>query len=266
MREAIARLVTEAIDGAISAGELPLAEAPDPGIERPRDAAHGDWATTVALRCAKSAGMNPRAVAEIVAARIGKSADVAAVEIAGPGFINIRLSDAALQRVLREARMAGLAYGRSNAGAGRRVQVEFVSANPVGPMHVGHGRWAALGDSMARVLEHAGWTVEREFYINDAGVQMDIFAKSVAARYLELCGQTVTFEPEWYQGTYIAEIAREIFSAEGDVWAARPAAERESHFKETAYVAVLEHLKHVLHGMGVDFDVLVLGAHACTRA
>jgi arginyl-tRNA synthetase len=122
-------------------------------------------------------------------------------------------------------------------------------------MHVGHGRWAALGDSMARVLEHAGWAVEREFYINDAGVQMDIFAKSVAARYLELAGREVEFEENWYQGAYITEIAREIFDAEGSVWADRPAEERESHFKETAYAAVLEHLKAVLHGMGVDFDV-----------
>lgn len=255
MRDALSQLVTAALADAIEAGELPLAEVPDPALERPRDLAHGDWATSVALRSAKAAGMNPRQLAEVVSARIAGHPDVDAVEIAGPGFINIRLSATALRRVLREARTEGLDFGRSAAGAGRRVQVEFVSANPVGPMHVGHGRWAALGDSMARILEHAGWSVEREFYINDAGVQMEIFAKSVAARYLELCGRTVTFEPEWYQGTYIAEIAREIFSAEGDAWADRPAAERESHFKETAYVAVLEHLKHVLHDMGVDFDV-----------
>ena len=255
VRDALSQLITAALVDAIDAGELPLSEVPDPALERPRELAHGDWATSVALRSSKAAGMNPRQIAEIVSARIAGHADVDAVEIAGPGFINIRLSATALQRVLLEARNGGLEFGRSNAGAGRRVQVEFVSANPVGPMHVGHGRWAALGDSMARILEHAGWSVEREFYINDAGVQMDIFAKSVAARYLEQCGRTVTFEPEWYQGTYIAEIAREIFSAEGDSWADRPAGERESHFKETAYVAVLEHLKHVLHDMGVDFDV-----------
>ena len=255
MRDAISQLVTSAVEESIAAGELPLASAPEPALERPRDASHGDWATTVALRSAKEAGMNPRAVAEIVAARIGASEDVDSVEIAGPGFINIRLSAAALQRVLREARESGPAFGRSDAGAGKRVQVEFVSANPVGPMHVGHGRWAALGDSMARVLEHAGWSVEREFYINDAGVQMDIFAKSVAARYLALAGRRIVFEDNWYQGAYITEIAREIFDAEGAVWADRPASEREDHFRETAYAAVLEHLKAVLHGMGVDFDV-----------
>ncbi|NTW29282.1 MAG: arginine--tRNA ligase [Coriobacteriia bacterium] len=255
VKDAISRLVTAAVAEAIEAGELTLAALPDPALERPREVSHGDWATTVALRSAKEAGANPRKIAEIISARMAGHPDIEAVEIAGPGFINIRLSAAALQRVLREAREQGREFGRVNLGQGRRVQVEFVSANPVGPMHVGHGRWAALGDSMARVLEHAGWEVEREFYVNDAGVQMDIFAKSVAARYLELCGRTVEFAPDWYQGAYIAEIAAGIFADEGDAWADREASERESHFLETAYVAVLAHLKAVLHGMGVDFDV-----------
>jgi len=256
VKEAISSLVTSAIQGAIDAGELSLESVPDPAPERPRDTAHGDWATSVALRSSKQAGMNPRQFAEIVSARMSGHPDVAAIEIAGPGFINIRLSPAALQRVLRTAREEGRDFGRVDLGEGKRVQVEFVSANPVGPMHVGHGRWAALGDSMARVLEHAGWNVEREFYINDAGVQMEIFAKSVAARYIELCGQTdVVFEDNWYQGAYITEIAREIFEDEGVCWLDADAAERETHFKERAYAQVLAHLKVVLSGMGVDFDV-----------
>jgi len=256
VKEAISSLVSSALQAAVDAGELPLETVPDPALERPRDAAHGDWATSVALRSSKLAGMNPRQIAEIVSARMAGHADVDAVEIAGPGFINIRLSAAALQRVLREARVQGRDFGRGDAGAGKRVQVEFVSANPVGPMHVGHGRWAALGDSMARVLAHSGWSVEREFYINDAGVQMDIFAKSVAARYTELCGQSdVVFEDNWYQGAYITEIAREIFSDEGVCWLDADATERENHFRERAYAQVLAHLKVVLSGMGVDFDV-----------
>ncbi len=122
--------------------------------------------------------MSPRALADAIAARVSGHPDVASVEIAGPGFINIRLSRRArCSASSRGARSRGEAWGRADLGHGRRVQVEFVSANPVGPMHVGHGRWAALGDSMARVLAHAGWKVEREFYINDAGVQMDIFAQ-----------------------------------------------------------------------------------------
>ena len=256
VKEAISSLVTSALQAAIDAGELPLEALPDPALERPRDTSHGDWATSVALRSARMAGMNPRQIAEIVSARMAGHPDVAAVEIAGPGFINIRLSAAALQRVLRVAREQGRDFGRIDLGEGRRVQVEFVSANPVGPMHVGHGRWAALGDSMARVLEHAGWNVEREFYINDAGVQMDIFAKSVAARYTELCGQDdVVFEENWYQGAYITEIAREIFADEGVRWFDADPAERETHFKARAYAQVLAHLKVVLSGMGVEFDV-----------
>ena len=256
MKDAISSLVSSALKAAIDAGELPLDTVPDPALERPRDPAHGDWATSVALRSSKAAGMNPRQIAEIVSARMTGHPDVDAIEIAGPGFINIRLSAAALQRVLREARVQGRDFGRGNDGAGKRVQVEFVSANPVGPMHVGHGRWAALGDSMARVLEHSGWSVEREFYINDAGVQMDIFAKSVAARYLELCGKNdVVFEDNWYQGAYIAEIAREIYEGEGVCWFDSTPRERETYFKHKAYAQVLAHLKVVLSGMGVEFDV-----------
>ncbi len=255
MKETLRTLVADAIADAIGAGDLRLDAVPDVEIERPRDPSHGDWATNVALKSAKAAGTGPRAVADVIATRIAGHPDVEGVEVAGPGFINLRLSAAALRQQVAAIREAGDDWGRVDLGHGRRVQVEFVSANPVGPLHVGHGRWAALGDSMAAVLAHAGWSVEREFYINDAGVQMDIFGKSVAARYLELCGREIDFAPEWYQGAYITEIAREIIAAEGAAWADRDAAERESHFCETAYAQVLAHLRAVLHGMGVDFDV-----------
>lgn len=256
MRDAISALVSSALAEAIAAGDLPLDSAPDPALERPRDPSHGDWATSVALRSAKAAGMNPRQVAEVVAARISAHDDVAAVEIAGPGFINLRLAPAALQRVLREARDRDRDFARVDLGGGRRVQVEFVSANPVGPMHVGHGRWAALGDAMARVLEHAGWQVEREFYINDAGVQMDVFGASVAARYLELTGRDSVFPEEGYRGAYIAQIAEEVRAAEGDSLADLPLDELRVRCREIGYELVLDnHLKRVLHDMGVDFDV-----------
>jgi len=251
----IETLVHDALEASVASGELALAELPEVTVERPRDVTHGDWATNVAMRAAKPAGMPPRAVAEVIAARMSGHADIASVEIAGPGFINIRLSDAALQRVVREARAQGTSFGSSKLGAGRTVQVEFVSANPVGPMHVGHGRWAALGDSLARILAHAGYSVEREFYVNDQGVQMDVFAESVAARYLELAGREVTFPEEGYRGAYITDIAREIMAEEGERWADTSAEEREAYFKEKAYAQVLAHLKHVLSGMGVEFDV-----------
>jgi arginyl-tRNA synthetase len=255
MRDTLRTLVEDAIRAAIEAGRVALDSVPEVELERPRDPSHGDWSTNVAMKSAKAAKANPRVLADQIAAAIAGHADIASVEVAGPGFINLRLSVSALQRIVAQVREAGEAWGSVEQGHGRRVQVEFVSANPVGPMHVGHGRWAALGDSMAAVLAHAGWKVEREFYVNDAGVQMEIFAKSVAARYLELTGRTVEFAPEWYQGAYITEIAREILQAEGDVWAQADPHERESHFKEKAYAQVLEHLKQVLHGMGVDFDV-----------
>jgi arginyl-tRNA synthetase len=255
MRDTLRTLVEEALRAAIATGRVSLDAVPEVELERPRDPANGDWSTNVALRSAKAARTNPRALADEIAAAINGHPDIASVEVAGPGFINLRLSVSALQRIVAEVRESGEAWGSVDEGHGRRVQVEFVSANPVGPMHVGHGRWAALGDSMAAILAHAGWQVQREFYVNDAGVQMDIFAKSVAARYLELTGRTVEFAPDWYQGAYITEIAREVLEAEGEVWADRDAGERESYFREKAYAQVLEHLKQVLHGMGVDFDV-----------
>jgi arginyl-tRNA synthetase len=255
MRDTLRTLIEDALRAAIAAGRVSLDAVPDIELERPRDLSHGDWSTNVAMRSAKAAGTNPRVLADEIAAAVAGHPDIASIEVAGPGFINLRLSVSALQRVVATVRVAGESWGSVDEGQGRRVQVEFVSANPVGPMHVGHGRWAALGDSMAAILAHAGWSVEREFYVNDAGVQMDIFAKSVAARYLELTGHTVEFAPEWYQGAYITEIAREIFEAEGDAWAETDAAEREDYFREKAYAQVLAHLKQVLHGMGVDFDV-----------
>ena len=255
MRARIATLIEDALALARAEGLVDVGDADVViELERPRDPSHGDYSTNVAMRLAKPAKRAPRDVAEAIAERVETGEDLAAVEVAGPGFINFRLSDSALQGVARRVRDEGAGFGRSAAASGR-VQVEFVSANPVGPMHVGHGRWAALGDSIARLLDATGWEVEREFYINDAGVQMDTFAKSVAARYLELCGETVEFAEDWYQGAYITEIAREIADDEGEGWKDAEPAEREAHFKEKAYAQVLMHLRSVLHGMGVDFDV-----------
>lgn len=254
MRDVVEQLLGQAIEEAIEAGEAAFSEPPVVEVERPRDPSHGDWATNVALKSARSAGMKPRDLADVIARRMAEHPDIASVEVAGPGFINVRLAPAVFQREVARVRRERERYG-AKPPRGERVQVEFVSANPVGPMHVGHGRWAALGDSIARLLEHAGYTVQREFYVNDAGVQMDIFAASVSARYMELCGRDVEFPEDGYRGAYITDIAREIFDEEGDAWADRSAHEREAHFKEKAYQQVLEHLKRVLHAFGVDFDV-----------
>lgn len=282
MREEVEQIVFQAVQAAIDSGQLSAPEAPEPCVERPRDPDHGDWASSVALKNARVFRKNPREVAETIAAHIGADALVESVEVAGPGFINIRLSSRALQNVVADVRVKGGSFGRCDLGGGRKVQVEFVSANPTGPMHVGHGRWAALGDSLANVLEHAGWTVEREFLINDAGNQMDIFASSVDVRYRQICrliadgmteqeacdalivDTTLPLEErsyaselgkDSYGGAYVVEIAQRILDECGAGWATRPEEEREAYFKERAYTQVLEHMKTVLERCGVRFDV-----------
>jgi arginyl-tRNA synthetase len=185
-------------------------------VENARDAGHGDFATNLAMRLAKATRQNPRKLAEALVRLLPPSPAVAKVEIAGAGFINFFLSPdayhAEIGRVLENPRQ----YGRSQAGAGRRVQVEFVSANPTGPLHVGHGRHAAFGASVANLLEAAGYRVEREYYINDAGRQMEILAVSTWLRYLEHCGERFPFPANGYRGDYIAAIGAQLFAAEGE--------------------------------------------------
>ena len=186
MPEKIEELVRAALAAAQEAGDLPAFELEDCGIERPADTSHGEWTSTMALKSAKLAHQAPRAIAEAIVKYLPESDVVEKVEIAGPGFINFYLSVAAKNAVFAEAREQGMDFAKSNVGGGLKTQVEFVSANPVGPMHVGHGRWAALGDSMCRVMEHAGYDIEREFWINDYGNQMNTFGNSISKRYMQL--------------------------------------------------------------------------------
>ncbi len=176
-------------------------------VERTRAKEHGDFASNLALTLAKRAGVRPRELAERLQAALPASPHVAKTEIAGPGFINFFLKPSAYHALIREILARGEAYGRSNLGAGERIHLEFVSANPNGPLHVGHGRGAAYGDSLARLLTTAGFEVHREYYINDAGRQMDILAVSVWLRYLELCGESIVFPVNGYRGDYVYDIA-----------------------------------------------------------
>jgi len=200
---------------ALPPGTLP-AEVRDPLIEleRTRDAAHGDFASSIALKLAKAARRKPRELAQAIVAALPASPLIARTEVAGAGFINFHLAPAAyaneLQRIAREA----AAYGRSNLGQGRRVLVEFVSSNPTGPLHVGHGRHAAYGASLAGLLKTVGFAVEREYYVNDAGRQMDILAASVWLRYLELCGEQFPFPSNGYRGEYLRPIAEKLLATE----------------------------------------------------
>ncbi|MFP4494681.1 MAG: arginine--tRNA ligase [Halochromatium sp.] len=189
---------------------------PEPQIERTRDDSHGDFATNAAMVLAKRARTKPRALAERIVAALPGSAFIERVEIAGPGFINFHLAADAFHAQVAEIIAQGPSFGRSRIGAGKRVQVEFVSANPTGPLHVGHGRGAAYGAVVADLLEAVGFDVHREYYVNDAGRQMDILCASVWLRYLELCGETLRFPSNGYKGDYVWDIAASLHREHGD--------------------------------------------------
>lgn len=255
IREKLEQIMEAAISAAVGDGSLPLEEAPAPALERPRDESNGDWASTAAMRCAKQAHMAPRDVAQIILDHIPENDMIASTEIAGPGFINIRLSAHVLQEVVRDVRAAGEDYGKGRVAEGeRKINLEYISANPTGPMHVGHGRWAALGDSMARVMRHAGYDVYEEFYINDHGVQMDIFGESVAVRYQQLLGREVDMPENCYAGGYVKDIAQAIIDEDGDKWLDADPTERMENFRERAYAYELAEQHRVTEAFGTTFD------------
>jgi arginyl-tRNA synthetase len=217
VKEHIASKLADAVYRLQIAGSLPAEGLPEIMVERTRDRAHGDFATNLAMLLAKPARRKPRELAELLVAAIEPGNEISRIEIAGPGFINFHLGPSAWHGVLRAVLEHGAAFGRSKRGAGQRVQVEFVSANPTGPLHVGHGRGAAYGAAVADLLEAVGFAVHREYYVNDAGRQMDILAASVYLRYLELCGETVPFPANGYQGDYVWDIAATLHREGGDV-------------------------------------------------
>jgi arginyl-tRNA synthetase len=256
IRQQLQKIVKKAIIQAQQAQKLTQVKIPPVFLERPREKAHGDWATNIAMVMAKQLQLKPQEIAEIICEFIeDKEGYIEKIEVAGPGFINFFLSSKYLYKILQEIEEKGELFGRSNLGQGKKVQIEFVSANPVGPMHVGHGRWAAVGDSLANILEATGYRVTREFYLNDYGRQMDIFAKSVSIRYAQLLGEDLAFPEDGYQGEYIKDIAREIIAKEGDKYLKFEAKKREEIFKEIAYQQVIEHIKNTLKQMDVNFDV-----------
>ena len=255
IRESLEAIIDAAIDAARADGSLQLEEAPEAALERPRDEANGDWASTVALRVSKLAHKSPREIAQIIVDHIPENDMIASVEIAGPGFINIRLSDAVLQGVVREVREEGDNFGRGTIPEGERyVNLEYVSANPTGPFHVGHGRWASLGDAMARVMRHGGYDVYEEYYINDHGNQMDVFGNSVNVRYQQLLGRDVEMPEACYGGAYVKDIAQDIIDRDGDKWLSVSDEERVEAFREMAYDMTLKNQREVLANFGTTFD------------
>ncbi|MCB1773662.1 MAG: arginine--tRNA ligase [Gammaproteobacteria bacterium] len=216
MKAQIADLVTQALARLADDGVIETSAVSTPVVERARDPSHGDFATNVAMVNSKAAKLRPRDLAERLVAALPDSALVAGVEIAGPGFINFRLTDNAYHALVPEILRLGHEYGRSRLGAGKKVQVEFVSANPTGPLHVGHGRGAAYGAVVADLLAAVGFDVHREYYVNDAGRQMDILGTSVWLRYLELCGEAFDFPSNGYKGDYVWDIAATLHREHGD--------------------------------------------------
>ena len=232
--------------GSLSAGDLPAEVV----IERPKNREHGDWATNTALQLAKNFGTNPRALAELIAAELRGVAGVTAVDIAGPGFLNISLDAAAAGELAKAIVEAGEAFGRGSDLAGRKINLEFVSANPTGPIHMGGTRWAALGDSLARVLQAQGADVTREYYFNDHGAQIDRFARSLLAR-----AKGEAAPEDGYGGAYIQDIADRVLAGTAENLLELPEAEAQEKFREYGVELMFGEIRQSLHDFGVDFDV-----------
>ncbi|NLB82805.1 MAG: arginine--tRNA ligase, partial [Synergistaceae bacterium] len=226
-------------------------------FEKPKREGQGDLSTNCAMQMCRSFREKPLLLAQTIVERLSSDPLLEKVETAGPGFINFFLSPRWMGTVLKEVLSAGETYGSSALGAGKKVQVEFVSANPTGPLHVGHGRGAAVGDIIANILFFTGWKVEREYYINDAGLQMDILGRSTRARYFELAGRAedAPFPEDGYKGEYIYDIAREIFDSEGESFLGLSLEESLPFFRTFAAREILESIKKDLKDFGVEFDV-----------
>jgi arginyl-tRNA synthetase len=224
-------------------------------VEPPRDAAHGDMATNAAMVLAKPAGLKPRDIADALAARLTDDPRIAAAEVAGPGFLNLRLAPGVWQGVLAHALIQGPDFGRSGLGAGRRVNVEFVSANPTGPMHVGHARGAVVGDALSNLLAFAGWDVTREYYINDGGAQVDVLARSAYERYREAHGLSPEIAEGLYPGDYLIEVGEALKAAFGDRFLNRPEGEWLATLRDFATERMMGMIRDDLALLGVRMDV-----------
>ncbi len=253
MKNLIEKLVTQAL-AALPPGTLGDVAPPVPEVERSRDLTHGDFACSIAMRLAKAARTNPRALATAIIKALPANELIVKTEIAGPGFINFFMTPAAWQAEIARVHSAAASYGRGNAGGGRKAIVEFVSANPTGPLHVGHGRHAAYGATVANLLETDGWQVYREYYVNDAGRQMDILAASVWLRYLEICGESIRFPANAYRGDYLRPISAALHGRHGDtlrssgaaVFAGLPPDEPEGGDKDLYIDALIARAKELL--------------------
>ena len=248
--------IADALDVLEGAGQLPPAlPRGNISVEPPRDPAHGDIATNAAMVLAKPAGTNPRALAELLTGELRKLAVVTSAEIAGPGFINLRVDASAWRDELALIHARASDYGRSAMGQGKRVNVEYVSANPTGPMHVGHCRGAVVGDALASLLAFTGHDVTREYYVNDAGGQVDVLARSAHLRYREALGESITIPEGLYPGDYLKPVGAALAAEFGDGYVAAPESEWLAAFRARAGAAMMDMIRADLAKLGIKHDL-----------
>jgi len=248
-------LVIDSLEAMAAEGSLPAGlDYANVAVEPPRDPAHGDMATNAAMVLAKPAGQKPRDIAETLAGKLAADPRVVLAEVAGPGFLNLRLGPAVWQGVIGRVLAEGDAFGRSDLGQGQRVNVEYVSANPTGPLHVGHTRGAVFGDALASLLDFAGHAVTREYYINDGGAQVDVLARSVYLRYLEAHGQEVAFEDGTYPGDYLIEVGAALKEKVGDAYVDQPEEVWLAEVRDFATDKMMGLIRADLAALGVTMD------------
>jgi arginyl-tRNA synthetase len=255
LKQTITDIIARAVAAAEAAGKLPTVTLPEIVIERPQNPDHGDYASSIALKLARAVGRSPLEIAAEIAAFAGTSEEIGSVEVAPPGFINFTLKDSWLASQVSDVLAAGDGFGEVEYGAGKRVQVEFVSVNPTGPLHVGHGRGAILGSTLANVLGAAGYEVEKEYYVNDAGNQVSTFRRSLLARYKQAIGEEAEIPADGYVGEYVADIAKDIIAAEGDRLAKLDEAALEKELGRIGLERMLDWIKDDLAALEVSFDV-----------
>ena len=254
IRQYLESLVNGAVREAIAAGDLPDVALPEATLERPKDTANGDFASTLPLRLARAAMKPPLEIASAIAAHVPADASIDAPTVAPPGFINLRLSAAFLQQQVEKVIALGESYADLATGSGKKAQVEFVSANPTGPLHVGNGRGAAIGDALASSLAAAGYEVEREYYVNDAGTQTDTFSDTLYARYQQLSGRDVPIPADGYPGEYMVELARDIKNEAEEAYL-RPTGEgAPAELGQLGIRLMVERIGQTLGAFGVHYD------------
>jgi arginyl-tRNA synthetase len=255
IKQRLVELIAQAVSKAQESGKLPSVTLPEIAIEHPQNPEHGDYASSLPLKLARATGTSPLAIAEEIVGFIAASPEISRATVAAPGFINFTLSSSWLTEQVPSILKAGDAYGDIELGHGSRVQLEFVSVNPTGPLHIGHGRGAILGSTLANALAAAGYKVEKEYYINDAGSQIDAFYRSLYARYQQSLNVDAEMPADGYLGSYMVDLAKEIIAEEGDKFLSLPEKEAVARLGHIGLVKIIEQIKGDLERLGVSFDV-----------